>query len=470
MQFRVGRERLVDQPGCRGGCGRCRSGRRRPSASPTTPGRSPIGGLFKTTWLINGKTFNPARSDAFPVLGTTETWEIVNRTDVAHMMHIHHTDWYLLARDGKATAALGRLPQGDLLRLSRRTDPRRRPLRRLHRQVRDPLPHARPRGPRPDEPVRGRAVMNGRDSPNPRLSRRSAATLPSSAKRSSTLVVIEGFHALKHALRFGAELREAVAVDPQLLEELARELAPDLAGQLADRVTCASQSPARNERPRRGLPRPQARAALRRRYRGGGPSTRPAEGAPALEWPVVRAMRGGEGGDLHRRRGRRAHAIARGRRSNSRRCSPTRGRRRWSCSRAAQHGEHRRLRAGRRRGRRRRCPHHRRQRPLAPRRRARRRRAALRAAAGRRRAAHGAVRPSDRPLLAIDPEGEELRPDRLPPRAVLAFGTERHGISDELLERADARIAIPMREGVSSLNLATSVAVVARRSVHAGAP
>jgi tRNA G18 (ribose-2'-O)-methylase SpoU len=29
-----------------------------------------------------------------------------------------------------------------------------------------------------------------------------------------------------------------------------------------------------------------------------------------------------------------------------------------------------------------------------------------------------------------------------------------------LLERADARLAIPMREGVSSLNLATAVAAV----------
>src|SRR6266436_1950943 len=48
------------------------------------------------------------------------------------------------------------------------------------------------------------------------------------ARRDRELVVIEGFHALKHALRFGAELREAVAVDPQVLEELARELAPDL--------------------------------------------------------------------------------------------------------------------------------------------------------------------------------------------------------------------------------------------------
>jgi RNA methyltransferase, TrmH family len=74
-------------------------------------------------------------------------------------------------------------------------------------------------------------------------------------------------------------------------------------------------------------------------------------------------------------------------------------------------------------------------------------------------AAVPALPQSDRPLLAIDPEGEDLHPERLPPRAVLAFGTERHGISAELLERADARVAIPMRAGVSSLNLATSVAV-----------
>jgi TrmH family RNA methyltransferase len=66
----------------------------------------------------------------------------------------------------------------------------------------------------------------------------------------------------------------------------------------------------------------------------------------------------------------------------------------------------------------------------------------------------------DRPLLALDPDGEPLRTDELDPRAILAFGTERHGISEELLELADARISIPMRAGVSSLNLATSVAAV----------
>src|SRR5262249_26970900 len=65
-----------------------------------------------------------------------------------------------------------------------------------------------------------------------------------------------------------------------------------------------------------------------------------------------------------------------------------------------------------------------------------------------------------RPLVAVDPEGEPLGPAALPPRALLAFGTEREGVSAGLLEQAEARVAIPMRPGVSSLNLATSVAVV----------
>jgi len=67
---------------------------------------------------------------------------------------------------------------------------------------------------------------------------------------------------------------------------------------------------------------------------------------------------------------------------------------------------------------------------------------------------------SGRPLLAIDPDGDALEPSALPARAVLAFGTERHGLSAELLASADARVSIPMRAGVSSLNLATSVAAV----------
>jgi TrmH family RNA methyltransferase len=67
---------------------------------------------------------------------------------------------------------------------------------------------------------------------------------------------------------------------------------------------------------------------------------------------------------------------------------------------------------------------------------------------------------ADRPLVAVDPEGEPLQPAELPARAVLAFGTERYGLSPQLTARADARVSVPMRAGVSSLNLATCVAAV----------
>jgi TrmH family RNA methyltransferase len=66
----------------------------------------------------------------------------------------------------------------------------------------------------------------------------------------------------------------------------------------------------------------------------------------------------------------------------------------------------------------------------------------------------------NRPLVALHPDGEPLRPGVLPDRAILAFGSERCGLSSEMLGAADRRIAIPMREGVSSLNLASAVAVI----------
>jgi RNA methyltransferase, TrmH family len=70
------------------------------------------------------------------------------------------------------------------------------------------------------------------------------------------------------------------------------------------------------------------------------------------------------------------------------------------------------------------------------------------------------IRTGDRPLIALDPEGLSLSDADVPERAVLAFGTERDGLSDELLALADARVALPMSPGVSSLNLATAVSAV----------
>ncbi|MGW6272550.1 MULTISPECIES: TrmH family RNA methyltransferase [unclassified Streptomyces] len=61
------------------------------------------------------------------------------------------------------------------------------------------------------------------------------------------------------------------------------------------------------------------------------------------------------------------------------------------------------------------------------------------------------------PVFALDAEGEDIRGLKLPDDAVLAFGSERSGLSAPLRERADHLVSLPMRPQVSSYNLATSV-------------
>jgi RNA methyltransferase, TrmH family len=226
------------------------------------------------------------------------------------------------------------------------------------------------------------------------------------ARRDPGLTVVEGFHAIKHALRFGAELLEAVAVDPEALEALARELAPDLAGQLAGRVETIAPEDLADLAPL--VPRTGVVAIARR---------------PAVDLAAVLAEP------------RPAPVVLLEQPKNMGNIG--------ACIRVAAAADAAAVLTTGEND------------PWYP--------DAVRAAAGLHFAlpvtAIEALPAGDRPLLAIDPEGEDLRPGGLPARAVLAFGTERHGISAELLERADARVAIPMRAGVSSLNLATSVAV-----------
>ncbi|GHI06351.1 rRNA methyltransferase [Streptomyces cellostaticus] len=75
------------------------------------------------------------------------------------------------------------------------------------------------------------------------------------------------------------------------------------------------------------------------------------------------------------------------------------------------------------------------------------------------------------PLFALDPEGEDIRGTKLPDDAVLAFGSERSGLSADLRARADHLLALPMRPQVSSYNLATSVAMTLYHwSAAGGAP
>ncbi len=227
------------------------------------------------------------------------------------------------------------------------------------------------------------------------------------ARRDPRLAVLEGFHALKHALRFGAEVLEAVAADPAQLRELAAELAPDLGDALAERTAPVSADLIAELVPQ--APRTGVVAIARRPRVDLAALLAGQEPEPLVLLEDPRTM-GNMGACVRVAAAAGAAGVL-----------TTGGNDPW-------HPD------------------------------------ALRAAAG----LHFALPvvgmeqlpAGDRPLVAIDPGGADLHPAELPPRAILAFGTERYGLSAGLLERADARLGIPMRTGVSSLNLATAVAAV----------
>jgi tRNA G18 (ribose-2'-O)-methylase SpoU len=227
------------------------------------------------------------------------------------------------------------------------------------------------------------------------------------ARRDPELTVVEGFHALKHALRFGAELVEAVAVDSAALEALAEDLAPDLAGQIAGGVETIEREELAHLVPL--VPRTGVAAIARRPAIDLAATLADPAPAPVVLLEQPRNM-GNIGACIRVSAAAGAAAVLTTGENDP-----------WHAD-------------------------------------------AVRGAAGLHFALPVArvdsLPDNERPLLAIDPDGEALAPEQLPDRAVLAFGTERHGLSSEVFERADARVSIPMREGVSSLNLATSVAIV----------
>jgi len=69
------------------------------------------------------------------------------------------------------------------------------------------------------------------------------------------------------------------------------------------------------------------------------------------------------------------------------------------------------------------------------------------------------------PVVVLDARGDP-RAD-LPQDAVLVVGTERDGVGAALRARADLVLALPMRPGVSSLNLATATAAALYRGRRA---
>ena len=226
------------------------------------------------------------------------------------------------------------------------------------------------------------------------------------ARRNPDLAILEGFHAVKHAIRFGADLIALLGTHADDAEDLAAVLAPDLKGHFAQSLRVVSEDTFSKLAPR--APRTGV-MAIARRPRVDIDAVLSSEARPVvlLEDPrnlgnIGACVRVAAAADI-------AAVLTTGTQD-----------------------------------------------PWQP--------DVLRGAAGLHYAIPVCRIPEPtfhgRRLIAVDPEGEPFDPLEMPPTAVLAFGTERYGISDQLLAHADQRVSIPMRDGVSSLNLATSVAAI----------
>jgi RNA methyltransferase, TrmH family len=227
------------------------------------------------------------------------------------------------------------------------------------------------------------------------------------ARRDRELVVLQGFHALKHALRFGARVEMVACHDPLELQRLAGRLAPDLARRLEGLTVVLPEEAFKRLGPY--VPHTGV-VSIANRVRTDPIALLAGDGrAPIVLLEDPRHF-GNLGAVIRVAAAVEAAGV---------------------------------LTTGR-------------QDPWDP--------VAVRGSAGLHYALPVArvesLPRTDRPLIAFDPEGEEMDPRSIAPRSLLAFGTERDGLSEDLLERADARLRLPMREGVSSLNLATSVAAV----------
>jgi tRNA G18 (ribose-2'-O)-methylase SpoU len=221
-------------------------------------------------------------------------------------------------------------------------------------------------------------------------------------------VLLDGFHALKHAVRFGAEVPVAVAVDRRAALALADELAPDVREALDALLTEVPEATYASLVPR---PHPTAVAALAVR-----PSreahlralARLPRTAPVVVLDEPRNL-GNAGAVIRLAAGFGATGVV-----TTGTLDP------WHPAV---------VRGG----------------------------AGLHFATAVERLTVDELPPG--PLFALDPEGEDIRGLKLPDDAVLAFGSERSGLSDALRARADQLVALPMRPQVSSYNLATSVAM-----------
>jgi FtsP/CotA-like multicopper oxidase with cupredoxin domain len=59
----------------------------------------------RNQWTINGNTYDPARIDAVPALGSTEIWKFDNRSGQSHPLHIHDVQFQIVDINGSAPSA-----------------------------------------------------------------------------------------------------------------------------------------------------------------------------------------------------------------------------------------------------------------------------------------------------------------------------------------------------------------------------
>jgi RNA methyltransferase, TrmH family len=221
-----------------------------------------------------------------------------------------------------------------------------------------------------------------------------------------TLVFLDGFHAVKHALRFGADIGLVACANEAKLAELTEALAPDLAGELAGTAKAIEKRDVKKI------------GEMRSHWTGvWGVARRPEytpEAILAAPGPVVLLENPQNGGNIGACIRVAAAASAAG-------VLLTGGADPWEP-------------------------------------------AVIRGAAGLQFAVPVANLKSldelDRPIVAIDPEGEDIAEATFPDQPILAFGTEREGLSEALLDQANTRVRLAMREGVSSVNLSVAVGIV----------
>ncbi len=229
---------------------------------------------------------------------------------------------------------------------------------------------------------------------------------------SSVSIVLDGFHAWKHATRFGAVFERFATDDPQGLMRLIDELAPDLreAASGAERLTTAELGHVISSAGLREVHHTRVIAVAKRPSHLGSTRTQLARGKRAAVFVDHPRHPGNLGAVV------RAVAAADG-------------------SGVLTNGDID---------------------PWHP--------GVVRASAG----LHFAIdvaRIDDEelatvegPIFGLDAEGDDLFTYDIPPGSVIAVGAERAGLSPALRARLDGLVSIPMRTGVSSMNLATSVA------------